>query len=327
MTKKPSAAAARRLAAAHAQTAQAPPEVPADLARLLDGYVPLDIDGDTWQAICPSHHDILKRSQLRGETSFKRLRGVVAHYLAYRLANGLTIDAATAMTFRAIDDYYRHGTTGLDAKTKNDYSSRLRALARKVNPGMDAPSRAVSLGHQSVKPPYPPEEEAAITRYALRQRHPATRRQLCIAVGLCGGAGGDSVDLRHARRHHIEVTPDGIVVNFPGGRPRRVVVRRTYEALVFAGIEGLKPGQLLIGTAVGRRNIVASIVERAELHGAPHIEASRLRTTWLAWLMTRPVPLNVILDAAGLQTARTLCDLLAYLPAGDPTALRDGAVQ
>lgn len=178
-----------------------------------------------------------------------------------------------------------------------------------------------------MKAPYTTEEEAAITRYAFRQRHGATRRQLCIAVGLCGGAGGDSVDLRHARRHHIEVTPDGIIVNFPGPRSRRVVVRRSYEALVFAGIEGLTPGQLLIGTTVGRKNIVARIVEQAELHGAPHIEASRLRTTWLAWLMTRPVPLNVILDGAGLATARTLGDLLAYLPAGNPTALRDGNLQ
>ncbi len=324
MTKKPSAAAARRLAAAHAHSAQVPQAVPDGLARLLDVYVPLDMDRDTWQAIRGSHREILLRSQLRGETSFKRLRGVVAHFLAYRQTSGLSIDTATALTYLAIDDYYRHGTTGLDPKTKNDYRSRLRALACKANPGLDAPSRAVSLGHQSVKPPYAAEEEAAITRYALRQRHPATRRQMCIAVGLCGGAGGDSVDLRHARRHHIEVTPDGIIVNFPGPRPRRVVVRRSYEALVFAGIEGLTPGQLLIGTAVGRNNIVASIVERAELHGAPHIEASRLRTTWLAWLMTRPVPLNVILDAAGLTTARTLCDLLPYLPASDPAALRDG---
>jgi len=135
-----------------------------DLARLLDVYAPLDIERGTWHAIRGSHREILLRSQICGETGFKRLRGVVAHFLTYQVTSGLTIGTATALTYRAIDYYYRHGTASLDPKTKNDCSSRLRALSCKVNPDLDAPSRAVSLGHQSVKPPYPAEKEAAITR-------------------------------------------------------------------------------------------------------------------------------------------------------------------
>ena len=41
----------------------------------------------------------------------------------------------------------------------------------------------------------------------------------------------------------------------------------------------------------------------------PHIEASRLRTTWIAELMSEAIPVQVILHAAGLKSARTLTDL------------------
>lgn len=327
MTSKPSAAAARRLAASYATPTTTKSVAPPVLVHLLEGYVPEGIDDATWAAIRPFHRDVLARSELRGEVSFKKHRAVVANYLAWREDRGLALDANSAMTYRAIDAYYQHGMASLDPKTRNDYRSRLRALATKVNTGADAPARAASLGRQAIKPPYTPHEEAVIARFALRQRHAGTRRQLCAAVGIAGGAGGDSVDLRPLCRKHIEVSDNGIAVHFSGPRPRTVIVRRDYERLVFAGIEGLKPHQLLLGRELGRRNIVGGIVERADLEGAPHIEASRLRSTWLAWLATRPVPLNVILDAAGLKSARTLCDLLPYLPAVDPASiLRDGIV-
>ena len=46
--------------------------------------------------------------------------------------------------------------------------------------------------------------------------------------------------------------------------------------------------------------------------------------------MTRPVPLAVILTAAGLKSTRTLFDLLPHLGTDTPAgavALRDGGVQ
>ena len=48
--------------------------------------------------------------------------------------------------------------------------------------------------------------------------------------------------------------------------------------------------------------------------GPGRIEQSRLRATWLARLMTAAVPLQVVLTAAGLRSARTLADLLPHLP-------------
>ncbi|MHB1614538.1 MAG: hypothetical protein ACYCYA_09515 [Actinomycetes bacterium] len=55
-----------------------------------------------------------------------------------------------------------------------------------------------------------------------------------------------------------------------------------------------------------RRNTAARAVENAALYNVPHIVPARLRATWLADLMTDAVPIGLILQAAGLRSARTL---------------------
>jgi len=139
-------------------------------------------------------------------------------------------------------------------------------------------------------------------------------------VGLCGGAGLNPTDLRDLRcRHIVDHGTDGIEIDIPGKNPRDVWVRHDYEDLVRIATDGRRPGVLVIGTKANRSNITGNIIDKAEILGdVPHIEAARLRSTWLAWLITRPIPLNVILDAAGLKTARTIVDLIAYLP--DPAS-------
>ncbi len=323
---KPSRAAAKRAAAAARAAKHAPPQLPAELVAHLDGYAPDMIEPSTWSAIRSTHRDIMMRCGLKGAESFKKRSRELAHYLADRHEQGLSIAVADAMTYVAIDDHYARRCGHLKNSSRNDRRSRLRKLAEAVNPGLDTPPRAVTLGHQSIKPPYNADEEAAITRVALRQRNQRSRRAMCISVGLCAGAGCDSVDLRDMRGRHVhDFGPAGILVDIPGKRPRSVMVRREYEELVRVGMEGIGPDDLVIGKVPTRRGLVGKIVESAEILGdVPHIEAARLRATWLAWLMCRPVPLNVLLDAAGLISARTLIDLLPHLPAvdDDPRLLR-----
>jgi hypothetical protein len=157
-------------------------------------------------------------------------------------------------------------------------------------------------------------------------------RRLCLCVGLGAGAGIDSPDLKlldtTCAADHGE---DGICIQVPGPHAREVWVLRDYEYLVRRGLHGLRAGQPLIGRVKTRRNVAGAIFADAVLLGSlPKLEQSRLRTTWLATLMIRPVPLAVILTAAGLKSTRTLFDLLPHLDTGAATgagALRDGAAR
>ena len=80
----------------------------------------------------------------------------------------------------------------------------------------------------------------------------------------------------------------------------------------------------MIGASTGRRNVAAKVVEKATILGdAPKIEASRLRTTWLADLLTSDVPLSVVMAVSGLSSARTITEVLQHLDAEvDPEVAR-----
>jgi hypothetical protein len=328
---KISKAEAKRLAAAKRAASEAPPALAAELQSILDRYRPLTVDTETWSDIRGVHHAVMVRSGIKGENSFVHRCGDLATYLAWRAEMQLPLAVGEAMTFAAIDDYHRRGDHGsLSARSWDERHSKLRNLARKANPGLDAPAPAATVGHQAVKAPYGYRDELVIGRLALRQRKLVIRRQLCAIVGLCAGAGLDPADLRDLRRHHIcDHGDDGICVDVPGKRARTVWVRRTHEPLVRAGIDGLSAHQLVIGTKNDRRNITTGVIAQAELYGddIPAIEVGRLRSTWLAWAMTQNMPLQVLLAAAGLTTARTLEDLCAYLdpPSPDPDTLRGPA--
>jgi hypothetical protein len=165
-----------------------------------------------------------------------------------------------------------------------------------------------------VKAPYSDAEVEAIVRIAVTQPSARIGQQLCAMVGLGLGAGLDSTDLRPVRVTSIDDRgEDGIWVSVDGPRPRTVAVRRKYENLVRAGTNGLRGDALLLGRDAGRQQVTASIVANAVALGTPpHIEQTRLRSTWLTHLMCAPVPVAVILTSAGLTSARTLTELLPH---------------
>lgn len=325
----PSKAEARRLRQELQAQASAPPEpLPAALEARLEGFQPLDIAPATWKSVKETVAAIMRRSHVRGEDSFAKHITHVAALAAWANGDGRAVTVQALMDFTVIDDYIREGTPSLNDKSRDNRRSRLRKLAEHVNPGAAAPSRPPSTGYVPIKAPYTAREEAAIVRLATTQPTPTMRRQLCAIVGLGLGAGLDSSDLRYLRVRDIDDRGEaGIVVTIPGKRGRVVFVRRDFERLVRAGIAGQRPGALVIGVKGDRRNIAGKIVEKATVIGdAPKLEQSRLRSTWLLWLLQQPVPLPVVMRAAGLTTARTLIDLVAHIPETDPSALRDGSI-
>lgn len=327
MTQRISRRAFKRAVAERNITDSAPrPVLPDALEAMLVAYEPGDVDLDIWVRVQPALGVTMRESEIRGEASFRKHLGVVAKYLVWRAINAMPLDVPDAFNQVDIDRYYIHGLTGSE-RTRNDYRSRLTNIARRVNPSPDAVLLATPLGHRSVRPGYSDSEMVDIRRIAKRQKSPSIRRQLCAAVGLCAGAGLSSTDLRHLESCHvIDHGIDGIEVQIPGPNARVVWVRHDFEEFVRIGIEGLKEHQLVIGTSTSRRNIVGKVVERASLGNLESLAASRLRSTWLTWLLINPVPLATIMYASGLKSARTLTELLDALdidPA-DVSVIRTG---
>lgn len=309
------------------ETPPAPP-LTAQLEAYVEAYAPRGIDADTWDEIRPFVLETLRHYRPETlESGRQRLTALTA-YTAWAHERRYPLQQARLLDVDLIEAFAESADLG--KTTAGNYRSRLRGITKKLNPAGTGAQIPSQHAHQAVKGPYTPREIAAIVRIARTQPSAAVGRQLRACVGLGLGAGLSSADLKPLRGRHIDDLGDaGIRVSVQPTRQRTVWVRREFEELVRAGINGLGRGELLLGKNAQRRNVAARVFSFAQILGdAPAFEQSRMRTTWLACLLTDGVPLPVIMDAAGLASARTLTDLLPMLDvAADPAELLRGGAR
>ncbi|KRF36658.1 hypothetical protein [Nocardioides sp. Soil805] len=311
--KRPSKAAVGRLRE-EVESRPKKEELPAEVAAVIEAYVPARVSDTTMEKVRPFLVDAITASSLRGKESVRKHCNHITQLACFALKRGLPLEVTAVLTTAFIDEYIRVEMAEDSEHNRAERRRRLLALARTANPGPGVPPKLTPIGHSSIKPCYSPAELAVIARAARVQPTVARQRDLAIVVALSGGAGLDSVDMRDLLADHVEdLGKAGIRIHVQGPRPRVVVLRRAFESLLRDAIEGMPAGQLLIGRKQDRRNTAARATERAALHNVPHIEPARLRATWLADLMTDSIPLAVILQAAGLKSARTLAELQPHL--------------
>lgn len=307
------------------RTAPRPP-LPDDFLAWLDTvYEPRGEKAPEWGRLKPFVVDALERSTVRGRASIKQHVTHLACFGYWLIKQGLPL-GHTSITRANVDEYARMEMADITAGSRVDRRSRLRSLADQIHPGQ-APVRPQLSHRDALKPPYTPEEMRTIVWAAKTQPTARLVRQMCLCVGLGAGAGIDSAELKILTGDRVaDHGTGGIEVRIPGKRERTVWVLREREGLVRRGMDGVKPTQPLLGVKLSRSNVANYLYGRAHLHGdVPKPEQSRLRTTWIATLMARPIPMAVICRAAGLQSTRTLFDLLPFIQTPDDAGmLRDG---
>jgi len=310
VTRKTSRAAAQRLAAQCAAEAAVRGRKAEPVADYLATYVPDECD-EIWDRIAG---DVRSTVGLAGFTTVESARKhavALNVFLRWRALRGHDTTISLALTFAHIDEFFARGITDLSERSRRDYRSRLRTLAQRANASVGAPPK-LRLGHNQVNAGYSAVEERQIRRVALGQGKTQSRQRLCAIVGFCAGAGLSSEELRDLRRCDCDVLDDGtIVVNVPGKRARRTVVRRNYERHVHIALDGLTSNQLVL-PALKSASPITAILKDADLYGdIPAIDTRRLRTTWIEWLMDQRVPLALAVEASGLRSSRTFWDILS----------------
>lgn len=288
--------------------------LPEELRDVIDAHSPVEEAGRPMDRIRPFLLEAITASSLVGVESVRKHCTHLTEIARFAISRGVALEVSTVLTTAFIDEFVRVDMAEESNHLRAERRRRLLALARVANPGPNAPARLTSIPHSVIKPCYTPDELAVIARACKVQPTEARRRDLACVVALAAGAGLDSVDMRDLLTNHVEdLGEPGILVHVQGARPRIVPVRARFEALLRGALADRPDGELVIGNKQDRRNTAARAVERAALHNVPHIEPSRLRATWLADLMTDPIPIAVILQAAGLKSARTLSELHQHL--------------
>lgn len=162
-----------------------------------------------------------------------------------------------------------------------------------------------------VSQPYTSDEQGAIRRWAETQ--PTERRRtLCGAVvALTLGAGLTRDDLMHVRERDIVTLEDGLVAIHVGDRT--VPVIEEWNEYLDAFVESASDG-FVVAPDVTRRSGVGmnKILGRTPTHSwFPNVQ--RMRNTWIIRCLDAGVPLQNVVDAAGLKTPEMLRRLIPFM--------------
>lgn len=339
-------AARKARAAQETVTMVEAPEVSADIIDALDRYRPELKYRTAWTA-----NNAVARRLVLGyrPTSPRNARNVCSQiavfltwYAAERKNNPGDVPEVielAELTAPGLVERFVASRTGSDRSTASLRSTVRRALAS-LNPE----AQPAKLSYQAAAEPYGAAECAQFVHFALHQPTPGRTKALCFIVGLGLGAGLSPRDLRHLTPRHLteaihHETPT-YVVTVPRGRVRQIPVRASYAALLSRALElhaeaGLGDDDLLVGKVADRINVAAPTIRRAVVATETEADARttlsmslpRLRNTWLAAAMCSPVPMTVLMQAAGLASARTLSDLITHCPVPDPETVEAALVQ
>lgn len=318
----------RQAAVAAARATSEPAPLPAAAAHYLETFAPQKVDPQDLPLVRPAVVEVMRRAtHLNGQQTFIKHTVDVTALIAWAHTSGLDLGWQAVMDHGVIGEFARARTREVSETTHAHRVRRLLQLAAALNPGPAAPPRLLTVPYAAVKAPYTDAEMAQIVRIVRTQPSAVTARKLAAVVGLCRGAGASAAELRTLKARAVtDLGEDGILVTLGDGDTRRTVpVRRSYEQMVRRGLDGLSPGAAVVATS-GACNTVNTICTNAVALStdAPDIEASRLRTTWIAELMTEPIGLHVLLAAAGLRSARTVTCIATHL-AHNPQAYRAAA--
>ena len=315
-SKKHSKALAKRLAAqARHQQVSAPQPLSVKLENILTQWSPRFISDEDWEQSKDLVHEIMRRCRhIRGPESFTKHLRLVTNFINWTRKAGYDQDFQTVLTEEAIDDFQRRGSEH-KGSTQATYRSDLRNIARNVNTGAGAPTKALAIAHETVKPPYTTMEVRKLLHLIELQQNSLIKRRIKVAFALGLGAGLSARDIQQMSRADIEdLGQEGLQITVRGDRPRKLFLRYEYEDLLRDGLNGLTRNEHVLGRRnMGKDTLVDLYRPVQPLGDGPEFLQGRMRNTWLAVLMCEPIPLWTILEASGLIGARTLTDIAQFL--------------
>jgi hypothetical protein len=237
----------------------------------------------------------------------------------YGLGLGLEPVPEVLLHPSVIDRFFRDAC--VPDGTLKTLRSCLRAVGRRVVPQFYPADATLPQGRPGK--PYSPAEIGGFLALADAQSTRARRLRASALVCLGAGAGLVRSGLRDVRGADVCCRSGGVLVDVRGPWPRAVPVLARYhdrllDAAAFAG-----SALICGGTDPGRQNVTHSLVRALDGGGGlPRLEASRLRSTWLAGC-SRELGLAAFLRAAGGIDAGRLAVLVAGLdPGSEEDAVR-----
>ena len=311
------------------------PTLAPDVAAFLEAYQPHKRPvRDAWDVIGPHVRRVVAVHAPVSTARATQVMASVAGLAAHQHAQQHALTGTDWLNREAIDNYI---ATLPPSPTTRTTHTRLEAVAR-ANGALTDDRILPPLPRTPIAETYTTKDLAAL-RVHIDTR--ATNRDQLLAVFLLGiGAGLDGREIPDVTGSDIVVGPHSLLVRAPGvrassrsgknsvARPSRPARLVPITADVEADLTKLAmkaPHQPLAGEIVARTRDLSTIQSRWP-QTLPRLEGARLRATWIAQHLQRPVPVAALSSAGTGDGDRAFAHLSGGVdPATYMSALRGTA--
>lgn len=216
-----------------------------------------------------------------------------------------------------VDQFSRQGLLTYTNAGRATMRSKLRRMATALLGSDRAPDAKPAITRSSPSAPYDEREIASLLSWASVQRSPERRSSAAALLALGLGAGLTGREICDVKAEDVSFSDEAIVLRVGGSSPRRVVVIREWEDALRRRCDFMEGEGWLFrsGQEGGNANLITDFVSRNP--GRVHLQARRMRATWIVRHLTSGTPLPTLIAAAGVQSAEAFDRLLPFVTERD----------
>lgn len=281
----------------------------------IGAFHPSQISEMQWERIGPHVRRYVEVAAPASATRAATLLNTVTQFLLWCDGQGLDLGRADLFRPEVVEQFAATGCGHLSTGTRANYRSHLRTVGECVLGPAACPGRTPAIRASDPEAPYSHDELGALLGWARGLITGARRHNALALLALGAGAGLASSDIAALVGTDVHVDAEGVLIEVPRGKIRRVPVLRAWEEPVaeLAAQCGQRPLFRPDRDRISRRDI-NRFVERCHPAYAPKLSTQRLRVTWLVHHLTAGTPAPALLEAAGIGPLQ-LARYMRFVPA------------
>jgi hypothetical protein len=277
-----------------------------------DTYTPL-LDESAWAGVEEFVTETVSDAASRTRYPERELMQVFSRLAIWGQEEGLPLDTDRLLTEPIIEAFVRDGLPTYTVAGRANRRSQLRALRDAL--GRTNAFKPEAMASSDPSAPYTKAEVRRLTKWAEAQPTDEYRRDALSILSLGLGAGLAAGEIADMRGSGIRIDSAGIRVTVEATRSRTVQVRRDWEGPLLAHAAQAKPDEFLIrpDRKASSRNFLSNLVDRS---AGPEFrpQSQRMRATWMVEHLTIGTPMQVLIDAAGVQSLEAFSRFLKFVP-------------
>ncbi len=293
-----------------------------DGAELIAAYRPNGVSPEDWdQHIGPIVRDLTTKSGFTSRGTVQHTMKGLTRLVIWARIHGVPLDPEVLLHPDTVERFIATGIPDLNERSRSTRRSALRAVSIAVTTKTPWTPQPPKLRRSYYARPYSAAELGRWWEVATSQKTESRDRAARAMVALGLGVGVSASE-------HLTITGNDIIerhgvvaVQIGGPRARTVpsVAAWGDRLLQLASEVADEP---LIGSFSTAANRAYNLMRAIEVPPSmPRLETPRLRSSWMAGLLTAGVPIKEFARASGLNVVQHLEDFLPFLPDMDEASV------